>query len=287
MYLHKITHVLILLLPFHSACVEGNPPKAVVYEVKEQAKAVNLSDSTISTRFPAPEGCERAILDSTSFAYFLRHFPLKKQGTPVRYFDGSPKQPSYHAAVLDIDTGKKDLQQCADAIMRLRAEWLYSQKRYDEIGFHFVNGFDARYAKWRTGNRIYIQGNKATWIKKQKPSTDYASFRQYMDIVFMYASTLSLSEELLSKPIQDVKIGDVLIQGGAPGHAVIVVDMVQDSSTSQKYVLLAQSYMPAQDIHILNNPSATQKSPWYPIEKDMDVFNTPEWSFSPTDLKAF
>ncbi len=43
-------------------------------------------------------------------------------------------------AVLDISTGNKDLQQCADAVMQLRAKYLYEQKRYDEITFLDNNG---------------------------------------------------------------------------------------------------------------------------------------------------
>ncbi len=46
-----------------------------------------------------------------------------------------------------------------------------------------------------------------------------------MRIVFAYAGTLSLYEELESVPIKDMDIGDIFVQGGSPGHAVIVVDM--------------------------------------------------------------
>jgi len=46
-----------------------------------------------------------------------------------------------------------------------------------------------------------------------------------------------------------------------PGHAVIVVDMAEDAK-GQRAFLLAQSYMPAQDIHILKNPMDADLSPW-------------------------
>ena len=52
--------------------------------------------------------------------------------------------------------------------------------------------------------------------------------------------------------IDAIEIGDIFIRGGFPGHAVLVVDMAIHPVSGQKAVLLAQSYMPAQDIHILN-----------------------------------
>ena len=42
---------------------------------------------------------------------------------------------STHFAVLDIPVGDKDLQQCADAMMRLRAESFLNQDNIDSICF--------------------------------------------------------------------------------------------------------------------------------------------------------
>lgn len=61
--------------------------------------------------------------------------------------------------------------------------------------------------------------------------------------------------------IEETKIGDVFIKGGFPGHAVMVVDIAVDESTQEKVFLLAQSYMPAQEIQILKNPNNSHLSP--------------------------
>ena len=38
-------------------------------------------------------------------------------------------------AVVDLSVGNKDLQQCADVIMRIRAEYFYAMKHFDRIKF--------------------------------------------------------------------------------------------------------------------------------------------------------
>ena len=64
---------------------------------------------------------------------YLEEFPVKENGTKVMLYNGKEKnRQDVHAAVLDINIGNKDLQQCADAVMRLRAEYLYKTKQYDK-----------------------------------------------------------------------------------------------------------------------------------------------------------
>jgi hypothetical protein len=48
---------------------------------------------------------------------------------------------------------------------------------------------------------------------------------------------------------------------------------------------LAQSYMPAQEIHVLKNPLDGAIGPWYRVPAETLV--TPQWTFESTDLKRF
>lgn len=242
---------------------------------------------TIEKRYAPPQGYERIPVPVTSFAYYLRGFPLKEFGRKVHLHTGELKgNQSIHSAVLDIDVGKRDLQQCADAVMRLRAEYFYDAERFEEIRFKFVNGFDAVYSKWRAGKKISVKGRESKWVPAGKKQDTRADFRKYMDIVFSYASTLSLEKEMKRKEIEDVEVGDVFIMGGSPGHAVIVVDVAVNEKSGDKVFMLAQSYMPAQEIHILKN-LFSDISPWYSVSSIGEKVNTPEWTFDRNTLKSF
>lgn len=251
-------------------------------------------DTLLLQRFSPPSGFERVTADSGSFAFYLRHLPLKPPGAKVLLHDGREKpNPGIYEAVVDLPIGKKDLHQCADAIIRLRAEYLWHNGQYDRIHFNLTNGFRVDYERWRKGGRVKVVGNRTTWEQKAAASDSDATFWQYLEFVFTYAGTLSLSKELhavisggtTSSRTTTIQIGDVFIQGGSPGHAVIVVDMATDKAGNQVF-LLAQSYMPAQEIQILKNPKDAALSPWYSAGFG-EVLETPEWTFERNDLKRF
>ncbi|WP_083567032.1 DUF4846 domain-containing protein [Hyphomicrobium sp. CS1GBMeth3] len=223
--------------------------------------------ATLADRIPPPAGFVRKPEPAGSFAAWLRGLPMRPAGTPVLTHTGNQKfRQDVHVAVIDIDIGKRDLQQCADAIMRLRAEWLFSARRDREIAFNNTNGKRMRFAS-----------------AKRK---DHAGLRKYMDLVFAYAGTYSLERELKPVAPEALAIGDVFIKGGFPGHAVLVADVVEHETTGEKRFLLLQSYMPAQDMHILKNPAAQNGAPWYAIPSG-DQLVTPEWTFKSTALRRW
>ncbi|MFM7900491.1 MAG: DUF4846 domain-containing protein [Bacteroidota bacterium] len=243
--------------------------------------------STLMTAINTPPGYKRVPVENNSFEEYLRKLPLKPAGTPVRLYDGTLKgNQNAHVAVVDLPIGKKDLHQCADAVMRLRAEYLWKRGLYSQIHFNFTSGFRFDYSKWKEGYRIQMEGNKATWVKKANPSNTYTDFWKYMEMVFSYAGTSSLEKELKPVTLADMQIGDPFIKGGFPGHAVVVVDMAVHESTGEKLFLLAQSYMPAQETHVLKNPNDAGLSPWYALDFDGEL-TTPEWTFGRQQLKRF
>lgn len=277
-----ISHFLFLFLLIGS-CNLSNSEQSDADGIK--LELINESGKTLQSRFNPPEGFERTTNRSNSFASYLQNLPLKRAGTKVKYYDGQLKLNNVYAAVVDLEISNQNLQQCADAILRLRGEYFYSIQAYDQISFSLTNGFKMNYSEWIKGNRIVVDGNKTYWSKKTTPSNTYKDFRKFMEFVFIYAGTLSLASSLESKNIQNLSIGDVFIVGGSPGHAVIVVDLAENSA-GEKVFMLAQSYMPAQDIQILKNPNDSDISPWYSAHL-VGKLITPEWTFETGDLKTW
>ncbi len=248
---------------------------------------INAAGKSILTRFNAPNGFTRIKIEEFSFGNFLRELELKPHGSKVNYYDGSSKNVSgVYCGVIDLPIGKRDLHQCADAIMRLRADYLRSQKRFDEIHFQFNTGFEARYDKWMEGYRIHFTGSKFNWTKDTEASNSDKSYWKYLEYVFSFAGTASLAKELPKVKESDMQIGDVFLWGGHPGHGVIIVDMAINEETGEKCFILAQSYMPAQEIQILVNPNDQNLGPWYSLDFG-EFLNTPEWQFQRGSLKRF
>jgi len=211
---------------------------------------------------PLPAGFTRLKKNDRSFAEWLLNLPLKRNKT-VYQFDGKVKiNQTAQYAVLDISVGNKDLQQCADAVIRLRAEYLFSIQKYEAI--HFTD-------------------NKGIIYQFKTPFTA-GHLQQYLQVVFGMCGTASLSKQLKQISMNEMQPGDVIIRGGFPGHAVMVMD-VASSLSGEKVYLLAQSYMPAQDIHLLVNPT-DKVTPWYRVSENA-LIQTPEYTFRKGELKRW
>ena len=280
--LHPIRIVLFAFLLIH---VSATAIAAPIYPWRDAAAP---ETETLVHRIAVPEGFTRVAAEPGSFAEWLRGLPVKPAGSVVMLYNGLPKiWAAPPAAVIDIDVGSKDLQQCADAIMRLRAEYLLSLGKTDEIAFDYTNGGRVDFKRWSQGLRPIPKKKGVAWSKKGKFDASYASFKRYMEQVFSYAGTYSLAEELDPVPVSDMRIGDLFIKGGFPGHAMLVADMAENPSTGEKRFLLLQSYMPAQDMHIVLNPKTDAGiTPWYSVDFGEKLV-TPEWTFEKGQLKRW
>lgn len=239
---------------------------------------------TLESTFAPPPGFARVSAPSGSFAAWLRGLPMKPEVAKVMLFSGAEKaRQDVHAGVIDIDVGTRDLQQCADAVMRLRAEWLFAAARQSDIAFTVTEGGRVPFSRWAGGERPAPSGK--SWKASAARDAGYRNFRKYMNFIFSYAGTASLDKELKPVELRDLAIGDVFIKGGFPGHAVLVADVAVNATTSAKRFLLIQSYMPAQDMHVLRNMANGDRSPWYAVPTGELV--TPEWTFSAGSLKRW
>jgi hypothetical protein len=258
--------LLILILFQISSCIDRKKerPHFATGDQAETANDNHLKYYKTIGDIPVPAGFNRTKEPPGSFGEYLRKLPLKKDKTVYLWNGEMKRNQSAQFAVIDIPTGNKDLQQCADVVMRIRAEYLFNQERYTEIVFTDFAG--KKYPWTGSGNR-------------QK-------FGQYLENVFGWCGSASLEKHL--KPVIDISeicVGDVFIKGGFPGHAVIVVDVATNEDGKIIYMLV-QGYQPAQDIHLLINPISNTVSPWYQIP-DFDTVYTPEWRFSCNQLRRW
>ncbi|WP_413533464.1 DUF4846 domain-containing protein [Empedobacter brevis] len=222
----------------------------------------------IFKRFETPQNFDRD-QNYTKFGKWLNNIPLKNSNTPVYSYNGQKKpNPNIYVGVLDFEQPKKNVQFHAKAMIGLRLEYFYQEKKYNEMN---------KMAKVST---------------KPIPFTDYVkgdySYSKYMEYLEYYlenTSSNTISELLKPISIKDIQIGDLFFQkGNIKNHAVMVMDLAKDKK-GNKIFLLAQSYYPSQDIHILTNPSNDLISPWY-VSKEGTLL-TPEWRFLSSDLMRF
>ena len=247
---------------------------------------VNAAGTTLEDRFPTPNGYKRTSETAESFGAYMRSMTLKDHGSPVLLYDGGEKwNQSAHAAVFDLDVENRDLQQCADSIMRVYAEYFWQKKAYDKIQFHLTSGFLMDYPSWRSGKRIQVSGSDVQWVASAGEDSSYENFRAYFRQIMNYAGTLSLDAESRPVELTEMKIGDMFLTGGSPGHCVLVADMAENEA-GQTCFLLAQGYMPAQEFHVLNNPEDPE-CPWYFTEELTWPLWTPEYMFEEGSLQRW
>ena len=252
----------------------------------EDEKLINEDGMTLESRISVPSGYQRTEVEEDSLGDFLHQYPMKAYGSKVHLFDGSEKyNQSAHISVFDLPIENYDLQQCADSVIRMYAEYFWNTKQYERIAFHYTSGFLAEYPKWREGNRIKVDGNTVTWVKSAEYDDSYECFVEYLKNVFSYAGTLSMyCEEAVEIPLGEAKAGDVFLYGGSPGHVVMIVDVCENED-GEKAFLLAQGYMPAQEFHLLVNENHLE-DPWYYESEISYPFSTPEYTFQEGSLKT-
>lgn len=280
------------LIVFISACKSPEKEKSVTIENKEAEETsilIKKEKNTIKERFLPPKGFEWITEQPETFGYFIENFPLKKYGSPILKYDGNPiATQNLHEAVFDIDTGNLDLQQCADAVIRLHAEYLYKNKRFNEIKYHFTSGDLLSWSDYKNGTRAYVNGNSVSFRKTASADDSYQNFRTYLDLIYTYAGTISLTN-YETKPvtkIENLKTGDILITPGSPGHVVFIAGVAKNED-GKKIFLLGEGFTPAQSIHILSNPFNTILSPWYELDTNSEETKTARYFFKPSNFRSF
>ncbi len=215
--------------------------------------------------FPPPSGYERVQADA--FGAWLGQRPLRAADVPVRTHDG--RVVSHRARVIELDVVPGDLQQCADTAIRLRAEWL--RETGGEIVFHATSGDPMPWARWQAGERPVERDNRLEWVPGSA-----GGWESYLAKVFTWAGTRSLAYDTVA--VTDPRPGDVLVQPGSPGHAVMLLDVARRGD--ELVVLVGEGFMPAQDAHVELGPN----SGWWPWD---DGVALEHWPLPASGLRRF
>ena len=235
------------------------------------SKTSNPCDYKKIGEIPAPWGYERIKGEDHVYCNFLRSLPLKGRGAEVMlYTGGKSRFQSLNYAVVDIPI-LSNAEQCADACIRLRAEYLFNTKQYGRIHFKDVNG-----------NTMSYSGKSSR-----------KSFESYLRRVYGLASTYSLSRELRQRPLADIQPGDVFVYAAIDrpgnhkyGHAVMVVDVAVDR-WGKKAFLLAEGNTPARNIHIMRNLENPFQSPWFFLNDNTDILFLSIFPYRSNELRHF
>jgi hypothetical protein len=243
--------------------------------------AIACGNSHLKPENEAAPEVRDVILAGEKWTDFLRQLPVVD--SPVLDYRGKPV--SYQGKAVGIipyDVGTADLQQCADALMRLRAEYLFKEEKFDAIGFHFVSGRYYAFKDYCLGLTPVASGNTVKMVMRSPRPRIHQSLRNYLDIVYTYASTISLAREL--KPASDFAIGTIVIHPGSPGHCFIIID--EKTENNIHYFKLAEGYTPAQSIYVLRNENVEGKDPWHTLAKGKTI-ETASYIFDNYQLKKF
>lgn len=227
---------------------------------------------TIRTAFPVPDGFTRQPASEPkreAFAAYLGDLPVMAASEPILTHAGDVVHRP--ARVIDVPMVPGDLQQCADTLIRFRASFL--RQRGENISFFATSGDPIPWSRYSAGERPYVNDRNIAW----KQGSDGA-WESYLAYVFRWAGTLSL-QAYETTPTTHPEPGDLLVQGGSPGHAVQIVDVATDTN-GHTLLLIAQGFMPAQRAHLVIGP----QSGWWRWDAGLDLGF---WAFDSTHLRRW
>lgn len=222
------------LMPQQVTGTPGSLGNISYIESIDENELINPEGMTVGTRFRTPTGWKRVAVEKGSYQEFLRNYKMYPSSHVGKYQSGSVQGATQ---VLEMDFIGNNIQECADVAMRLRCEYLFSTKQYEKISFHTSASSEFRYLDY---------------VKQNNLSVDEKSFRAYLEKLMAWAGSLSV-DNYDTEPVawKDVRIGDIIIVGGTPGHVVTIADMALCSDPDMIALLVVQGFQPVQETEVV------------------------------------
>ena len=137
--------------------------------------------TTIAEAYPPPAGAQG--VEADAFGRYLQALDLHPADRPIRTHAGRVVAHDGRAVVLPLVPG--DLQQCADSILRLRAEFL--RGRGVQPTFHATSGDPIPWARYAGGERARAVDDRLRWSAAAP-----ADWETWLAAVSTWAGTASL-----------------------------------------------------------------------------------------------
>lgn len=259
-------------------------PKPSVYPWLSDWADAPASTRTLEASFPTPPGFTR--IAANPLTTWLRGLPVRTDRTQVRSYRGGPIGGS--KGVIAMDVGTRDVQQCADSILRLHGEFLWATGRAEKAAYHFTSGDRSAWRDWRRGERFRVKGSAVKRVRGKKVG-GHGAFRRWLMHTFRYAGTRSLKHDSVPVGERPIQPGDFFVAPGGPGHAVMVLD-VAEHPDGRRIALIGQGFMPAQDFHVVGRGGRRiVDGVWFELpDAKHPLIDTPSWApFSRSQARRF
>jgi hypothetical protein len=224
----------------------------------------------LAARIPPPEGFTRVDAPVGSFADWLRFLPVLPEGSPVAGPKGEVIITANHpslAVVVALQPHTAKTLTAPNIIVRLRAEYMWTTGKADDIAFHFTSGHLSTWKEWAAGLRPTVKGRNVSSAKTAPQDASRTNFTGYLESVFQYGTVYSLFKDTDKATEPVIQAGSVFIRPGRPGHALMLLDVVT-SPQGQTRVLLGEGGTPVQTFHVLRGSDG---SPWFPLSRSEPI----------------
>jgi hypothetical protein len=234
----------------------------------------NLSSyKTIEETFSPPQGFTRVQVKQNSFAAYLRSLPVLKDSFNVMDFKDrvwKKKTDSSVSAVVPVNISGKRLWQCMDILLGLHANYL-RQTKHTDVTYPLPDGTQLSWLEWQKGIRPVFKGMGFSKILKSKEDSSQKNFTRYLNAIFEYSGTQSFWHYYPDVDLKDIQPADFIVKKGKKGHAVLIVDMAENTN-GEKLALIGQGDTPACQFYLLKQKDG---NPWFKINMNASYPSLP------------
>ena len=206
--------------------------RPVYLNEKPLKKTVQLEYKIRDINLPN-KNCIRIYNDEYSLRLTSLKLKISNQRNETHIYEHNGTYVGKAPYIIDVPVNK--FQDCAAMAM-----YVHALSKNESISVHDANG------------KAYPINTSGSNLKSMSMCNSY-SIQKY-DVEYAYV------------PIDKVMPGDMFITGGHPGHVATILDVVRDTLTNFKYIMVGQGWLPACDMHVVYNQK--KENVWFNITRN-------------------